>query len=442
MKRVAYLLIPVLLICVSAFVVAQKTVPALTPPALLKSLKGASYNVAAKKTFARKAEQEARALWVVRYTMASPAALRDSIKRAKENGFTDLIVQIRGRGDAFYDSKWEPRAEELRALPDDFDPLEMMIREAHAEGLRVHAWINAFVVANVGTLPNLPDHLIYQHPEWLMVPRQLARQLYGMEPKSPEYLAALTAYTRANRAVLEGLYASPAHPEVRQHLRNIWLDVLGKYDVDGLHFDYIRYPNFNFDFNRNSLDQFRAEVEAGLSEKDKATLGRLAAGNPLIYATTFYERYAQFQRRQVTETVETIYHAVKARRPEVTVSAAVAADYAEGYRSRFQDWKTWVRRGILDVVCPMAYTPNTAVFSKQLAAAVSTVGPNAVWGGIGSWRQPVDGTLEKIKVARKLGAQGFILFSYDSAVQFSELNPQKDYLERVHEGLMADDGSR
>lgn len=440
MKRIAYLIIPVLILCVSAFVITQKTVPALTGPAFMKSLKSPSRTVAAKKTFARKPQQEARALWVVRYTMASPDALRDAIKRAKENGFTDLLVQIRGRGDAFYDSKWEPRAEELRALPEDFDPLEVMIREAHAEGLRVHAWINAFLVANVGTLPNLPDHIIYKHPEWLMVPRPLARQLYGMNPKSPEYLVALRDYARAHRDVLEGIYASPANPEVRQHLRNIWLDVLSKYDVDGLHFDYVRYPNLNFDFNRNALDQFRAEVDAGLSEKDKATLHRVAARNPLIYATTFYDRYAQFQRRQVSDTVESIYHAVKARKPEVTVSAAVAADYAEGYRSRFQDWKSWLRKGIIDVICPMAYTPRTEVFRKQMAEALTYAGSQSVWGGIGSWRQPVDGTLEKIKVARKLGAQGFILFSYDSAVQFSALNPQKDYLERVHEGLMADEG--
>lgn len=438
MRRIAYLLIPVLILCVSAFVVAQKAT--LTEPTQMRSMKNASGTVAAKKVAALRPGQEARALWVVRYTMAAPEALRDAIKRAKENGFTDLIVQIRGRGDAFYDSKWEPRAEELQVLPEDFDPLEVMIREAHAEGLRVHAWINAFLVANVGTLPNLPDHIIYKHPEWLMVPRQLARQLYGMNPKSPEYLTALRDYTRAHRDVLEGIYASPANPEVRQHLRNIWLDVLSKYDVDGLHFDYVRYPNSNFDFNRNALDQFQAEVDAGLSEKDKATLHRVAARNPLIYAATFYDRYAAFQRRQVTETVESIFNAVKARDPEVTVSAAVAADYAEGYRSRFQDWKAWLRKGILDVVCPMAYTPSTEVFRKQMAEAVTLSGSQSVWGGIGSWRQPVDGTLEKIRVARKLGAQGFILFSYDSAVQFSALNPQKDYLERVHEGLMADDG--
>jgi hypothetical protein len=94
-----------------------------------------------------------------------------------------------------------------------------------------------------------------------------------------------------------------------------------------------------------------------------------------------------------------------------------------------------VQRGLLDVVCPMAYTPDTGVFRQQMTTAVQSASGRQVWGGIGSWRQPVNSTLEKIFVTRKLGASGFILFSYDSAVQFSELNPQKDYLERLRDGL-------
>jgi uncharacterized lipoprotein YddW (UPF0748 family) len=178
-------------------------------------------------------------------------------------------------------------------------------------------------------------------------------------------------YTRANLAVLEGLYVSPAHPEVKEHLRRIWEDVTSKYDVDGMHCDYTRYPNFYFDYSRVSLDRFRAEMDATMSEKDRQTLARLVARNPLIYATTFADRYAQFQRDQITEVVESIFHTVKERKPEVVVSAAVSADYKEGYRSRFQDWKTWLQRGAMDVICPMAYTPDTAVFKRQMAQALT-----------------------------------------------------------------------
>lgn len=440
MKRAFILSIPLLILCASAFLVSRQTAAPISFNALLPmqpSAQPASLATAEKapSPALRKFNQEARALWVVRFTLTSPEAVRASVLRAKENGFTDLVVQVRGRGDAFYASQWEPRAEELAGQPKEFDPLAMMIAEAHAQGLRVHAWINTFLVANVGKLPDLPDHVIYQHPDWLMVPRPLAAKLYSTDPKAPEYLAKLRDYMRANRQTIEGLYVSPAHPAVKENLRRIWLDVLEKYDVDGLHFDYVRYPNYNFDYSRASLERFRAELEPKLEEADKQKLAALAAQNPLIYATAYSSRYTQFQREQVTALVESIYHAVKARKPEVVVSAAVYADAGEGYRSRYQDWKTWVRRGALDVVCPMAYTPDTEVFKKQMATALNLSAGHPVWGGIGSWRQPVSSTLEKIKVARGLGAQGFILFSYDSAVQFSALNPQKDYLERLRSGL-------
>lgn len=436
MKRAFVLLIPLLILSLSALLVArQKAAPIPLDSRLLAQPNATPAAEPASAPALRKFNQEARALWVVRFTLTSPEAVRASVLRAKENGFTDLVVQVRGRGDAFYDSQWEPRAEELAGQPKEFDPLALMIQEAHAQGLRVHAWINTFLVANVGKLPDLPEHAIYQHPDWLMVPRPLAAKLYRTNPKAPEYLARLRDYMRANRQTIEGLYVSPAHPAVKENLRRIWLDVLEKYDVDGLHFDYVRYPNYYFDYSRSSLERFRAGLEPKLEEADKQRYAALAAKNPLIYATAFASRYTQFQREQVNELVESIYHAVKARKPEVSVSAAVYADAGEGYRSRYQDWKTWVRRGALDIVCPMAYTPDTEVFKKQMALAVRYAAGHPVWGGIGSWRQPVTSTLEKIKAARALGAQGFILFSYDSAVQFSELNPQKDYLERIKNGL-------
>jgi uncharacterized lipoprotein YddW (UPF0748 family) len=440
MKRAFVLLTPLVILCVSAFLVSRQKAAPISLNSLLPMHRGVKPNassatgVNASPTL-RKFNQEARALWVVRFTLTSPEAVRASVQRAKENGFTDLVVQVRGRGDAFYNSQWEPRAEELMGQPVEFDPLALMIQEAHAQGLRVHAWLNAYLVANVGKLPDLQQHIIYQHPDWLMVPRSLAAQLYRMDPKSPEYLAKLRDYMRANRQTIEGLYASPAHPDVKEHLRRVWLDVLEKYDVDGLHYDYVRYPNYNFDYSRKSLERFRAELEPKLDEAERQKYAAFAAKNPLIYATAFPARYAQFQREQVTDLVESIYHAVKARKPDVAVSAAVFPDAGEGYRSRYQDWKVWLRHGALDIVCPMAYTPDTDVFKKQMAQALNMSAGHPVWGGIGSWRQPVDSTLEKIKAARDLGAQGFILFSYDSAVQFSALNPQKDYLERLKSGL-------
>ena len=95
------------------------------------------------------------------------------VSAAKAGGFNTLLVQIRGRGDAYYQRALEPRAPALAGQP-AFDPLAMAIESAHAAGLRVHAWVNVTLVAGAGELPAGRDHVVYRHPEWLMVPRALA----------------------------------------------------------------------------------------------------------------------------------------------------------------------------------------------------------------------------------------------------------------------------
>lgn len=384
-------------------------------------------------------ENEVRALWVVRDTLTSPESVTTMVGRAKTAGFNTLIVQVRGRGDAYYNARWEPRAHVLASQPSDFDPLALTIKEAHAAGLKVHAWLNTFLVADLATLPTAPDHVVNKHPEWLAVPRGIANDVFRGDAKTPIYLERIVSYSRANNAELEGIFLSPAHPGVKEHVYNLWIDIVERYDVDGLHFDYIRYPNKQYDYSRTSLERFRADVDKTLDAEDKQRLGAAFLSNPLAYVNKFPDRYEQFQRDQVTDLVERVYQGVKARKPHAIVSAAVFANDKDAFDARRQDWKQWLQRGILDVACPMAYSTDTAVFKRQITVAVNNRGSNGVWAGIGSWQQPVNGTLEKINAAREVGAQGFALFSYDSAVRPAEFNPNADYLNRVRDALDAAD---
>jgi uncharacterized lipoprotein YddW (UPF0748 family) len=378
---------------------------------------------------------ETRALWVVRHTLSSPDAVKELVRRAKGNGFTDLVVQVRGRGDAYYTSRLEPRAEDLEQQPGNFDPLALTIDEAHRVGLKVHAWINIYLVANIEALPKSREHLVYKHPSWIGVPRGLAADLYHIDPQLPDYLNRVVDYVRANRAELEGLFVSPANPEVKENIYRIWMDVAEKYEVDGLHFDYVRYPSPQFDYSRTSLDRFRVELEKSLNPAQLEFSAIQAGSDPLIYATNFPDRFAQFQRDQVTDLVARIYNGVKKVKPYAIVSAAVFANDRDAAKSRFQDWKLWLERGWLDVICPMAYTTDTETFRRQMNKAMISSSGKQVWGGIGAFKQTAESSLEKIQVTRELGANGFILFSYDSSIKVSDLNPQGDYLERMRDGL-------
>lgn len=376
---------------------------------------------------------EIRAVWVVRHTLAHPDSARAMVRRSAEAGFNTLIVQVRGRGDAYYRSRWEPAPPAL-ARRDDYDALARTLREARRRGLRVHAWINTQLVANADTLPRDSSHLIYRRPDLLAVPRALAPELYDLNPHDPRYVRALVEYAQANRDHVEGLYTSPAAPEVKEHIYSIWIDLLERYRLDGLHFDYVRYPAPDYDYSRVALERFRGWLAPHLADTMRARFDTLAATNRLVYTDSFPEAWDEFRRAQITELVERIYHGVKKRNPGVLVSAAVFGDAEDAYRLRFQDWREWLRRGILDVACPMAYTDSTALFRERIQTAVEAAAGGArVWAGIGAYRNPVDSTLEQIRIARELGAAGVVLFSYNFMVRGDSATPGLSYLESVRD---------
>src|SRR5215216_4128020 len=379
------------------------------------------------------AAQEVRALWVVRTTLTSPEKIQRLVQSAADNGFNTLIVQIRGRGDAYYKSRVEPRALELKDQPPSFDPLAMTLAEAHKRGLKVHAWLNTSLLANLDALPSDPLHVYNKHPEWLAVPKPVAGELYKLSPRDPAYRQKIVEWSRANRGELEGVYTGPSNPKVREHIYKIWMDVLKHYPVDGLHFDYIRFASPDFDYSRTSLEKFRKWLEPQLTSDQRRELKQSLKTKSLAAPEMFSAKFADFQRAQVTTLVERIYRAVKKRRPEALVSAAVFANDENAYTRRFQDWRRWLQMGILDVACPMAYSTDTAVFQKQIEVAATTAhnAKRSVWAGIGAYRIPSESAVEKINVARTLNAEVFILFSYDFTTRPSELNPEGAYLERI-----------
>src|SRR4030095_8468635 len=380
---------------------------------------------------------EIRALWVVRTTLTSPDKIRAMVGAAADNGFNTLIVQVRGRGDAYYKSSVEPRAIELKDQPAEFDPLSTTLQEAHKRGLKVHAWLNTSLLANLDSLPTDPNHVYNKHPEWLAVPKPVAAELYKMSPADPLYRQKIVEWSKANRAELEGVYTGPANSKVREHIYKIWMDVLKNYAVDGIHFDYVRLASPDFDYSKTSLEKFNEWLLPQLTAHQRKELKQANKSNPLASTDLHAAKFADFQRAQITSLVARIYHGVKKRNAQVLVSAAVFANDENAYTRRFQDWRRWLQMGILDVACPMAYSTDTAVFQKQIEVAASTAhaAKRQVWAGIGAYRIPVESTVEKIGVTRTLKADGFILFSYDFTARPSELNPGGAYLQRVRTGI-------
>lgn len=340
---------------------------------------------------------ELRGLWVVRTALVSPQAVDRMVDEARAAGFNALFVQVRGRGDAFYDSRLVGRSPLLANQPRGFDPLARLLERARAAGLDVHAWVNVLLTAHFG-LPLYPEHVLRVHPEWLMVPRAAAgAALLARTPGLPR----LVAQAARGDGDVEGYYLSPSAPGVPEHLEQVVRELLLRYPVQGLHLDFIRYPGPDYDYSRAALEGFRRRHGGG---------GELLTGparNP--------EAWDHYRRDVLSALASRLVAAARLARPEAIVSAAVVADATQAVARKYQSWPAWMSEGLLDAVCPMVYTPDSQLFRQQLEQVRSRVKPGqAVWAGIGAYRLPFAGIVERIRLARELGAAGVLLFSYDS----------------------------
>lgn len=359
------------------------------------------------------ADQEIRALWVQRTTLTSAPAVIALVESAKAAGFNTLLVQVRGRGDAYYSSTLEPRGIALARQDTTFDPLQLVVTAGHHAGLRVHAWVNVNLIADA-ELPAARSHVVYVHPEWLMVPRELAGEMWSEDFQSPEYVERLARYVREHSDTIEGLYLSPIEPAAASYTVRVIADIAQRYAIDGVHLDYIRYPNSDFDYGARALREFRTELTTHLTATERRDYERRAEGRPLFYTQMFPQRWEAFRRDKVTDLLARVRSAVKAKRRDAVLSAAVWPDPFEASNRRLQDWQGWLDAKLLDVVCPMAYTSDAALFRSQIAAVKRLAGRQPVWAGIGSYHLSESDTIQNIQTARQLGAEGVVLFSYDN----------------------------
>ena len=379
------------------------------------------------------APEEVRAIWVLRASLSTPASIAALVRSAKDHGFNTLLVQVRGRADAYYASGLEPRAAELAKQPASFDPLATVIAAAHETGLRVHAWINLDLVSSAADLPAARDHLIYQHPEWLMVPREIAQEIAKVDPASPGYLGRLARWTRAQSDTIEGLYATPILRPSADHAEAVVIDIARRYALDGIHLDYARYPNDQFDYSRFSIAEFRAEMRPRLDPAVRKQLDADDADDLFAYPDRFPAEWKAFRQARLSALIARIRVDMRNVRPAALLTVAAAPDAREAADLRLQDWRRWLEDDLVDAICPMAYTQEPARFAEQIAAAREIAGGHAIWAGIGAYRLTPAQTIENIQAARRLGAAGFVLFSYDSLT--GPKPPAADYLEIIHQAV-------
>ncbi|MBI3404804.1 MAG: family 10 glycosylhydrolase, partial [Acidobacteria bacterium] len=245
----------------------------------------------------KNATPEFRALWVDAFHagIRSAQEAEQLVAEAKRSNFNSLIVQVRRRGDALYLQAFEPPLDDPAYDP-KFDALASIIDVAHREGLEVHAWVNAMPVWRDDIPPRDSRHVFNQH---------------GPSKSGAENW--LTASPSGDKKFPVGYFLDPGHPGAAAYTAEVYLNLVRHYKIDGIHFDYIRYPETDARLPRGSAVGYN---EISLERFRRAT-GR--TGNP----EPGDEQWIGWRRKQVTQLVRRVYIEAKAINPKIKVSAAL-----------------------------------------------------------------------------------------------------------------------
>lgn len=324
-----------------------------------------------------------KALWVTPWDMNSVEKIQQVVENSSNWGITDLLVEVRYRGDALYipnkncNKFYNPEPISYILNNQEIDPLQLFIDEAKKKNIRIHAWVTV-LVATPRVIENIANnHLYHTKRNWF-------------------------TYNSLNDKIhysqFEGAYLDPGLCDVKEYLVNVFSDIVSNYDIDGLHLDYIRYPGSDYGYHKTALNNYRQ------FKKDIGNIG-----------------FSEWKEKQISELISKINHSVKNIKPDIELSAAVIADI-ENARLRYsQNWFDFINQNLLDKVYIMAYQANDSDF-RNVINKIPERFHNNIIVGLRAWTDNNNYTNDCIKskisiVNNYNNFQGIAFFSYNGIIQ-------------------------
>jgi uncharacterized lipoprotein YddW (UPF0748 family) len=330
---------------------------------------------------------------------------------AQALGVTDLFVQVYRGGRAWFDASLADAAPYRAISANGGDPLRALLAAAHAQGLRVHAWVN---VLSLGMHRDGPL-LASLGPGAVQVDRDGRSLLDYPELQVPE------VERRFVRLGTPAVWLDPGAPGVATRLAAVFGELAARYpELDGLHLDYIRYPDV-IPFTPGS--RFDVGLDFGFGEASRAHFREQSGLEaPFRDDSRNADAFDDWRREQVTAVVREIGAVAHGVRPGLELSAAVWAYPERAYLSLQQDWTRWLEQDLLSFAVAMAYTRDPRLFTL-LSRANAGAGGARAWLGLGAWlfAAAPEGAALQLREARVTGTSGIALFSYDALAESSPL---------------------
>ncbi len=361
---------------------------------------------------------EVRAIWISYLDFNSllkgrsqaqfAANIQGAFDNIKEMGLNTVFVQVRPYGDALYDSDYFPWSHTItgtEGVNPGYDPLAIMVKEAHARGLSIEAWINPYRVRHSGTTAALSSG--NQAQKWL------------------------NAGSDSVVKTSAGIYYNPGSEEARQLIVNGVKEIVSNYNVDGIHFDDYFYPTTDASFDSKTYAAYQS------------------SGGTLSLA--------DWRRENVDILVRQTYAAIKSINPSVKFGISPQGNMSNNYNVQYSDVAKWISTsGYVDYICPQVYfgfqnstNPYDATVQKfngmitapgvelYVGLAPYKIGTEDTWAGEGKseWINGENILARMVGSARKNGHyKGFALYRYDSV--FAPAAGTKPQMEAELSSLM------
>jgi uncharacterized lipoprotein YddW (UPF0748 family) len=318
---------------------------------------------------------EFRALWC--HSAFGPAGMEwdEAVKMLADNGFTAILPNMLWAGAAFFESKVLPVAPQVRERGDQ---IAKCLAACRKYGIQCHVWKVNWNMG--GRAPR----------DFLERMKKDGRTQVRFDGKAQDQ------------------WLCPSHPENRKLEIDSMVEVATAYDVDGIHFDYIRYPDRDGCFCGGCRQRFEASTGAKVADWP----------GDLRKVSTLEAKWLQWRRDNITQVISAVSEKVRRERPKCRISAAVFLNWPVDRDNVGQDWKLWCERSYVDFVCPMDYTPHTSAFEDMVARQIGWAGKVPCYPGIGlsTWPSQTDISklIDQIETARRQGTKGFTIFEFNA----------------------------
>jgi uncharacterized lipoprotein YddW (UPF0748 family) len=317
------------------------------------------------------------------------AELVTLLDRAQGAGMNAILFHVRPNADAVYRSALEPWASMLtgtQGTDPGYDPLAMAVEESHRRGMELHAWVNPFRAGSVADSAKLAaNHVFRERPDLV--------RTYGAS-----------------------FWMDPGDPAVHDRSLRAILDIVNRYDVDGVHLDDYFYPYPQSD-----------SAKRPIPFPDSATYARYGGGMSID----------DWRRANVDRFVERLYRDVHAAKPSVRVGISPFGIWRPGnpaqvtgldsYAAIYADSRKWLQSGWVDYLVPQLYwriDPPQQSFTALLDWWLSqnTAGRH-VWPGLATYRvysatnpYPLSEMVNQVAATRARGASGLVFYNTTSTL--------------------------